>query len=87
MARKPSRHVGTLGDVLRDGGDLWLTCERRRHSSKIDVARLAGVHGLDYLLRRAVDRAICTACNDPTAEVSCTLTTGAGFRYGPPVST
>src|SRR5262245_16513124 len=87
LQRPLSRHVGTLGEVLRHGGNLWLTCERCRHSSILSAGRLAEVHGLNCLLRRAVDRAICTSCHDPTAEVSCTHTSGQpGYSYGPPVS-
>ena len=73
MARKPSRHVGTLGDLARHGHTLSLNCEGCRHWSRLDLQRLIAAHGENYLVRRVVDRAICTACGDRDAAVNCTV--------------
>ena len=83
MARKPSRHVGTLGDIVRHGHTLTLNCEGCRHWGQLDLDRLIAAHGPDYLVRRVVDRAVCSKCVDRDAEVTCAVGwVGApGFSY------
>ena len=87
LQRPPSRHVGTIGDLARHGHTLVLNCERCRHRNKLDLLALIAAHGEDYSVRRVVDRAICTQCGDPTAQVSCTVGwIGApAFSYPKPI--
>jgi len=73
MARKPSRHVGTLGDVVQNGHTLTLNCEACRHRGQLDLDKLIAQNGPDYLVRRVVDRALCSRCLDREAHVSCPL--------------
>jgi hypothetical protein len=82
MARKRSRHVGTIGEMVNHGHTLTLNCERCRHRSEVDLLALVTAHGPDYLVRRVVDRAVCSACGDRTAPVSCTM----GWRGAPAFS-
>ena len=73
MARKPSRHVGTLGDIVLHGHTLTLNCERCLHRGDLDLHALISANGENYLVRKVVDRALCSKCGDRDAEVSCTL--------------
>jgi hypothetical protein len=73
MARKRSRHVGTLGDIVNHGHTLTLNCERCRHRSQVDLEAVILANGEDYLVRKVVDRAVCSSCGDREAEVSCAL--------------
>ena len=52
MVRKPSRHVGTIGDIAFHGHTLTLNCERCRHRSELDLLSLIAAHGEDYLVRK-----------------------------------
>ena len=81
MARKPSKHVGTLGDTAFHGYSLTLNCVRCCHRATVDLDALILANGADYLLRRLVDRAVCSKCGG--VEISCTLTVAgaAGFSY------
>jgi hypothetical protein len=73
MARKKSRHVGTLGDIAFHGYTLTLYCERCRHRHELDLLALIAANGENYLLRKVVDRAVCSGCGDRDADVSCSL--------------
>jgi hypothetical protein len=73
MARKPSRQVGTLGDLAFHGHTLTLSCEGCRHWSTLDLGKLIAANGPDYLVRKVVARAVCSRCSDRDADVSCTL--------------
>jgi hypothetical protein len=87
MARKPSRHVGTLGDMAYHGYSLTLNCGRCLHRADVDLEALILTNGEHYLLRKVVDRAICSKCGDRNAEVTCTLGVvgAAAFSYPEPV--
>jgi len=47
--------------------------EKCRHRSELDLLALIAGHSDGYLVRKVVDRAVCSACGDRNAEVSCTL--------------
>ena len=81
MARKPSKHVGTLGDIAFHGYSLTLNCVGCCYRAEMDMVALIEAHGADYLLRRLVDRAICSKCGG--VEITCTLTVAgaAVFSY------
>jgi len=87
MARKPSRHVGNLGDLAFHGHTLTLNCEACRHRGQLDLDKLIAQNGAHYLVRRVVDRAFCSRCLDREADVSCTLgrADAPGFSYPPPI--
>jgi len=84
LQRPPSRHVGTIGEIVRHGHTLTLNCERCRHRSEADLLALIAANGEDYLVHKVVDRAICSKCDDRTAEVSCTLGIANAARYSYP---
>jgi hypothetical protein len=82
MARKPSRHVGTIGDIAGHGYTLTLNCERCRHRGDLDLPALIAANGEDYLLRKVVDRAVCSKCGG--VEISCTLGVASATSYSYP---
>lgn len=73
MSRKPSRHVGTLGDMAFHGQTFTLNCGRCCHRKQMDLDALIATNGADYLLRKIVDRAVCSKCGG--VEIS--VTTGS----------
>ena len=72
MGRQPSRHVGNLGDIVGHGHTLTLNCERCLHRSELNLIALIAGHSENYLVRKVVDRAVCSKCGDRDAEVTCT---------------
>jgi hypothetical protein len=87
MARKPSKHVGTLGDIASRGYSLTLNCGRCLHRADVDLEALILANGENYLLSKMVDRAICSKCGDRNAEETCTLEVvgAATFSYPEPL--
>lgn len=82
MARKPSKHVGTLSDIAFQGYSLTLNCQRCMHRAEMDMDALILANGADYLLRRLVDRAVCSKCGG--VEISVTLTVAGAPRFSYP---
>jgi hypothetical protein len=83
MARTPSRKVGTLADIARHGQTLTLNCERCCHRKTMDLEAMILADGETYLLRKIVDRAICSKCGG--VEISVTLgISGPAFSYPSP---
>ena len=80
MARKPSKHVGTLGDIA-DGYSLTLNCQRCCHRAEMDLDALILANGADYLLRRLVDRAVCKECGGVEISVTLGVKGAADFSY------
>jgi hypothetical protein len=72
------------GDIVRHGHTLTLNCERCRHRSELDLLALIAANGEDYLVRKLVDRAVCSKCGDRDAEVSCTLGVAHSPRFSYP---
>ena len=83
MARKPSRHVGTIGDIAGHGYTLTLNCERCPHRSDLDLPALIAANGEDYLLL-PTGRTTCSKCGG--AEISCTLGVASATSYSYPDS-
>jgi hypothetical protein len=56
VTRKPSRHVGTLGDLIL-------------------------ANGADYLVRKIVDRAVCSKCGGVEISVTMDVAGVPGYSY------
>ena len=80
MAREPSKYVGTLGDIA-DGYSLTLNCQRCCHRAEMEPDALILANGAYYLLRRLVDRAVCSKCGGVEISVTMGVKGAAGFSY------
>jgi len=80
MARKPAKHVGTLGDIA-DGYSLTLNCQRCCHRAEMDLDAPILANGRDYLLRKLVDRAVCSKCGGVEISVTMGVKGAAAFSY------
>jgi hypothetical protein len=81
MAHKPSKHVGTLGDIAFHGYSLTLNCVRCCHRATVDLDALILANGPDYLLRRIVDRAVCSKCGGVEIPVTVSVADAPDFSY------
>lgn len=81
MARKPSKHVGTPGDIAFHGYSLTLNCVRCRHRATVDLDALIVANGPDYLLRKVVDRAACSKCGGVEISVTMSVKGAPAFSY------
>ena len=81
MARKPSKHVGTLADIAFHGYSLTLNCVRCCHRATVDLDALILANGPDYLLRKLVDRAVCSKCGGVEISVTMGVRGAPAFSY------
>jgi hypothetical protein len=81
MERKPSKCVGTLGDLAFHGHTLTLNCKRCLHRADMDLDALILANGADYLLRRIVDRAVCKECGGGEIGVTIGVAGAPGYSY------
>ena len=81
MARKPSKCVGSLGDIAFHGHTLTLNCKGCLHRATMDLDALILAKGADYLLRKVVDRAVCKECGGVEISVTVSVADAAGYSY------
>jgi hypothetical protein len=81
MRRKPSKHVGTLGDLAFHNLSLTLHCARCCHGARMDLDALILANGAAYLLRRLVDRAVCSKCGGVEINVTAGAMDAPGYSY------
>ena len=69
IKREPSGRKAVLGDAVRDGLLLWLSCTGCRHRARRVPAELARVLGYDYPLPDLSTRMKCSKCGRREVEV------------------
>jgi hypothetical protein len=56
-------------------------CARCCHRATVDLDAMILANGPDYLLRRIVDRAVCSKCGGDNITVTVSAADAAGFSY------
>jgi len=79
--RKPSKCVGSLGDIAFHGHTLTLNCKQCLHRATVDLEALILANGADYLLRKIVDRAVCKECGGVEIGVTIGVAGALGYSY------
>jgi len=71
----------TFGDTAFGGYGLTLNCNRCMHRQTMDMDALIVANGADYLVRRIVDRAVCSKCGGVEITVTLGVFGAADYSY------
>ena len=69
MDRKRIPRSPVLGDAVRDGWSLWVSCARCDHRAELDPAELAKRVGYDFAVAELKRRMRCSKCTSREIEV------------------
>jgi hypothetical protein len=88
MIRNPDSHPekAVLGDAVRDGLMLWLSCADCRHRKRIAPAALARDLGYDFPLPDLKNRMKCSRCGGRDIEVRLDRSTNGPVARHTPIS-